>query len=324
MKTRDFEHSFSLMGTKIEFKFFTDLGTIEAQDVIKSAQSEFHRVNKTYTRFDQSSELSRLNKHFKNKTTPYSISAEFFNLIELMLKLARSTKGKYDPTVIDLLEMHGYANSFDRESIKKIRKQNKHNLSKMALEKYLEKRPTWKTIKLDKEKSTVKLAKGQRLDLGSIGKGFAMDLAAEEFIKAGIENFLISAGGDIYAHGINKNTGESWKVDLAIKSREKSKANVFGQIELRESGQAIASSGSWSRSVGKFHHLLNTSTGKPNKEILQTFVISTHATFSDVLATASYVLGDEIKNLTEINAETLIIKSDEKIFASEGFPEFTI
>ena len=68
-------------------------------------------------------------------------------------------------------------------------------------------------VVVDEKAGTVALTrKHMKLGLGGIAKGWALDRSAAELHRRGIRNFLLKAGGQIYAGGTND--GESWRVGV--------------------------------------------------------------------------------------------------------------
>src|SRR5579885_198440 len=60
----------------------------------------------------------------------------------------------------------------------------------------------WRDVIVDAAKKTVKLRHpGQRLGLGGIAKGYAVDRAAAILRQAGLHDFMVQAGGDLYVAG---------------------------------------------------------------------------------------------------------------------------
>lgn len=289
-------HTKDFMNTKIEIQVIKDgQNTVKLQESIEDAFGEFDRIVNKYTRFNESSELSNLNRN-NGKWT--KISYEFFTLIEFMLDLSKKTNGAFDPTIIDFLEMYGYDKHYNFEKL--------HD-SKLAerIKQFAEERPHWSEIEINKKEQKVKLQKSQRIDLGAVGKGYAIDCAYEK-IKNFSDNFIINAGGDIRASGTDEN-GENWKVSLQVPedtSNIKSlpKKNIFkkdiGEIVLENN--AIASSGSWARKVSYFHHLINPNTGTPVETQHSTvFVNAPTALEADAWATALFVGGEKIIQQTD-------------------------
>ncbi|MCA9385770.1 FAD:protein FMN transferase, partial [Candidatus Dojkabacteria bacterium] len=152
-------------------------------------------------------------------------------------------------------------------------------------------RPSVFDIQFDFSKLAIKLAPKQRVDLGALGKGFAIRLARNHLLACGIENFLINAGGDIYAHGINQHNN-LWTASLfdPNKSLTSSSYKDKGIVQLKN--EALACSGGWARKVGAFHHLINPNTGDP---------IGTNK-------------GQKVINSTEFN-KTIYVKAKDPVIA---------
>lgn len=253
--------------------------TVDIMDAIERAYGEFDRIVKQYTRFDESSELSNLNR---NSGTWVKISGEFFDLVKYMLDLADQTDGAFDPTIIDFLDVYGYNKNYDYSNLEN------PELNKIIDER-AKNRPSWNEIELDPEGKRVKLSKDQRIDLGGVGKGYAIDCAYNQLLKT-IPNFLIDAGGDLRSSGTNEE-GTLWSVGLKSMSQEEV-PEVIGGLTL--DNEAVASSGSWARKVKQFHHLINPKTGLPENQFRTVYVQAKSAIDADAWATALFVGGDSI------------------------------
>lgn len=279
------------MNTVITFKVVQDKqNTVDVLDAIEKGFDQFDRIVKQYTRFNEDSELSNLNRNSGNWT---KISAEFFELIEYMLNLAKETDGCFDPTIIDFLETYGYDKNYDFSKL------DNPKLDDMV-ENMAKTRPSFKDIELDRKNLKVKLVKGQRIDLGGVGKGYAIDCAFDELKKVS-DNFLIDAGGDIRASGKNEK-GEVWKV--ALKNKKEDVVEDIGFIELNN--ESVASSGSWARKVKQFHHLINPKTGLPENKYTTVYVVAPKGIDADAWGTALFVGGEEyIKKHKELRYFTI-------------------
>lgn len=274
------EREKNFMSTIISIKVVQNTeSTIAIQDAIEKAFYEFERIVKKYTRFNENSELSNLNRQSGSWV---KVSEEFFSLIELMLKIYNESKGAFDPTVIDFLEVYGYDKNYD---FSKLNNPDLDNLVK----KIATKRPKFNEVELNKKEHKIKLIKNQRIDLGGIGKGYAVDKAFERLSEVS-NNFLIDAGGDIRAVGLN-NYSNKWTVGLKIHNNE-----IIQNLEV--DNIAVCSSGSWIRKVKQFHHIINPVSGEPHRSKYKTvFCIANTATIADAWATAFFILGPDNLNL---------------------------
>lgn len=291
MHTRKVEQEQVFMNTIVRITLYSDKSTVQSHEKIQQAFACFDTVVKKYTRFNSKSELAKLNN---SGGKPFKVSTEFFYLIEYMLGLSKLTDGSYDPTIIDLLETYGYGENRNFEALDDPQLFEK-------IQELVKTRPRPQEIKLDKKKLTVQLAPRQRLDLGSIGKGYAVDLAYD--VLADFPAFMINAGGDIRVKG-PKPEGETsnrenlddgdWQIAL-YKAQLPNKAlqqdNLLGTISLKEG--SVCGSGGWARKVRFFHHLLNPKTGLPINETSQTYVIAPTAIEADTWATVLFTLGEK-------------------------------
>jgi len=307
-----YTHKEIYMSTEIKITFWSDLNRIESTKLMSKAFGQFARIMEKYTRFNPNSELSKLNSA-GGKT--WNLDAEFSYLVAKSLEFASFSGGKFDPTIIDLLEINGYKNSFNPHEI--ALKQAKG----FDIINYLKLRPSWKEIKYESNLQQVKLKPNQRLDFGGIGKGYAIDCAAKE-LHTNCLSFLIDAGGDVYGYGLDYTTSKPWIIDLATKSE--AGMHIFGRFQLLETGESIASSGSWARKVGNFHHLLDPHSGKPAENI-QTFVVASTALVADVLATTLFLTGkDYIDKISKnYHAKSLLIAKDSQVYTSNDFKLIT-
>jgi thiamine biosynthesis lipoprotein len=282
------------------------LGTVKIQERIEAAFAQFDRIVKQFTRFDQSSELSNLNRRSGQWT---QVSDELFALVGQMLELSKQTAGAFDPTVIDFLETYGYDPNYDFSKL------DQPDLNKLV-ERIVHERKSWEAIELDKTHKKIKLADAQRIDLGGIGKGYAIDCAHEEL--RGLENFMINAGGDVRVLGENEK-GEAWNISL----QHLDKTNPQKQItvgKISSTDIALASSGSWARRVKQFHHLIDTRTGQPVEGLQTVFVTADTAASADGWATALFVGGNKLLEQLPEGIEAMLINSQDKATLTGKFP----
>jgi thiamine biosynthesis lipoprotein len=131
---------------------------------------------------------------------------------------------------------------------------------------------------------------GIRLDLGGIGKGFAVDRAA--VILATTGNFLIDAGGDIFAAGDGED-GAGWLVAVSGPPPECEDIAL-----LRLKGEALATSTvsvrRWQRGSRWMHHIIDPRTGEPAaSDVLSASVIAPTTVEAEVIAKVAVLLGSE-------------------------------
>ena len=309
MQVRKFEQDKVFMNTIIRITLFSDKSTVHTQEKIQKAFRCFDQVVKKYTRFSPKSELSTLNNSGGKVAR---VSKELFELIEYMLKLAKMSDGSYDPTIIDLLETYGYDQNSNFEGLDDPKLYDR-------IQELIKIRPHFSNIVLNKENLTIELARRQRLDLGSVGKGYAIDLAYEELTE--FPAFMINAGGDIRVKG-PKPEGRKWEIGLQ-RTQAPNKGIVseelIGKVQMNHG--SLCGSGGWARKVKFFHHLLNPKTGMPINSISQTFTHATTAMEADAWATILFTLGtDGLKLLEEQGISGMVVENNGSVsFTGEIF-----
>jgi thiamine biosynthesis lipoprotein len=251
---------------------------IEALDLVDAVEDEL-------SFFRPTSRLSRLN--LVAADGPVEVDAPLFNLLQLALELSRATAGAFDITSAPLWETWGFA---------------RHKGSIPSAESLAEalKLVGSQYVELDSEARTVRFARaGLRLNLGSIGKGYALDRAAELLVSAGIRDFLFHGGqSSVLARGSRGEAAPGrpppgWTVGIRDPLRPKRR---LAEIRLRD--RALGTSGStrqYFRSGGRrYAHLLDPRTGQPAEGVLSVTVVAPTAALADGLSTAMFVMGPEI------------------------------
>lgn len=148
-------------------------------------------------------------------------------------------------------------------------------------------------LQLDAARSTIAFDRpGVGLDLGAIGKGYAVDRAAAVLTESGMTDFVLHGGfSGVLARGDHGGQG-GWPIGLKnpLFTEER-----YATLLLRN--QALATSGSniqYFRYQGRrYGHLLDPQSGWPAEALLSVSVIAPTAAEADALSTAFYVMGLE-------------------------------
>ena len=156
------------------------------------------------------------------------------------------------------------------------------------------------------------------IDLGGIAKGYAVDRAIHILQKCGIQQALVSAGGDSKILGDKQ--GRPWMIGI---QHPRKKQAVALSIPLTDT--AISTSGDYERfflsNDERIHHIINPQTGKSAKQSWSATVIGPDAITTDALSTTIFILGAE-KGLKLINSldniDAIIIDSSGVVHYSSG------
>lgn len=181
---------------------------------------------------------------------------------------------------------------------------------------------------IDEAASTVYLEDSEMsLDVGSIGKGYAVQQAAEYARELGMENVLISVGGNICAVGAR--TGEAgWRVGIQNPDLNSEEAYVE-KVELRDA--SFVTSGSYQRYYVvdgvKYCHIIDPDTLMPADYFDSVSIIAADSGVADALSTSVYNMSLE-EGLRFVNSmedvEAMWILKDGSIQYSEHFEQYML
>ena len=149
----------------------------------------------------------------------------------------------------------------------------------------------WRKLRLNDRARTARLAaRGMKLDLGGIGKGYAADQAQRVLQKHGITKALVELGGDIVVSGPPPGS-DGWTIRVPNAGDEQ------GPADRRFAERAISTSGDTEQFavIGgrRYSHVVDPRTGRALTNRVQVTVTAPDGLTSDPLSTALTVLGPE-------------------------------
>lgn len=247
--------------------------------VARDALDEADRLEAALTVFRESSDLMRVNRLAAE--APVEVDAELFHLLDHCRLLHVATDAAFDITSTPLSRCWGFlARAGHVPSAEAI------DVAREAV--------GMSHVSLDRAASTVRFDRaGVELNLGSIGKGYAVQRIGALLRARGVRHALVSAASSsILAIG---GRGRGWCIDLH--SRQVSSGIPLARLFLRNG--AVGTSGAGEQFVeiaGKrYGHLLDPRTGWPAAAgLLSASVITRDAATADALATAFFVGGMEL------------------------------
>lgn len=166
-----------------------------------------------------------------------------------------------------------------------------------------------KTIQLDRP--------GMELDLGGIGKEYAVDRIAHILTQAGYHSALINFGGDVFATGPKKN-GSPWQVGIR---HPRKNGQLIATLPLSQGG--LATSGDYERYIvvngQRFSHLLNVKTGWPVNYWQSISVLAPTCMLAGAMSTTFMLMEDKaIPCLKSCGLTSLCISA---AFGVQTFPQ---
>ncbi len=263
-----------------EFEIFFDpIRYPSGADVAVVALDLVTALEEQMTVYRETSEVSRLNSIASFRSV--EVEAELFLLFQHAHLLAEQTGGAFDITAGQLSKTWGF---YRREGRLPSQSEIDAALATVGSDH----------LQLDAERQAVQFLKhGMEINLGAIGKGYALDRAADLLAEKGLRDCLLHGGNSsVLARGHRTGDAGGWTVALKHPLRPSER---LGEFILHD--QALGTSGSGSQyfhHAGKrYGHIIDPRTGWPAEQVLSSTVIAPTAAEADALATALYVMNLE-------------------------------
>lgn len=232
----------------------------EGRHILERAVAELGRLERIFSLYDETSDLSRLNRYGTLASPP----PELVEVLSTALSLAHTTKGAFDPSVQvlwDYYEQSGHQDPL-QDTLDRVGYQNVS--------------VTTREIRLEHE--------AMALTLNGIAQGYITDRLVTLLQDAGLRDILIDCG-EIYGAGTHP-SGRLWQVALAN--------NPVGPLSCQN--QAVATSAAMTvmpgEKVGR-DHLFDPAIGTSTRRYNSLSVIASTAMLADGLSTAFSVLAED-------------------------------
>ena len=183
-------------------------------------------------------------------------------------------------------------------------------------------------IVIDREASTVEiLDEALRIDVGALGKGYAVEMIARELRSEGLDAYVLNVGGNISAIG-RKMTGEGWLTGITNPDRTSSESFAC-RITIADT--ALVTSGNYERfyTVGgvRYHHIIDPETRLPAAYFASVSVLTRDGALADALSTALFCMSEEDgRELVAAlgGVEVLWIFEDGRLSMTDGFSALVV
>lgn len=268
----------------------------EIVDIANLALDEVEQLDSELSCFRPTSEVSFVNAEAAQR--PIMVGPDLFEILRAAKEVWWETDGAFDVTAGPLIDLWRSA------------EQTGTAPDKQAIDEALA-RVGMSRVVLDEHTHSVQFDTGQntqhpepvegslsvpslRINLGAIGKGYAVRKAASILREYDVGSALVSGGGStIFGFGDGPD-GDGWRVGIRHPSKLDERVT---EIVLR--GQAMSTSGGPAHRdkdvEENFEHIIDPATGEPAmSEAASVSVIADDAMLSDALATAFYLRGREL------------------------------
>ncbi len=274
---------------------------------IEAAFRVFERVDRVMNEWREDSPLSRLNRRAGRGWV--RLPADLCEVLALGLDGARATGGLFDPTwaaVSDLWRFEGEAAVPPDDGVLTAR---------CAL-------VGWRGLELRRRSASGcearLLRRGMRVGLGGLAKGWAVDRAARALRARGLRDFLLQAGGDLYAAGTRG--GAPWRVAV----RDPRGGPLEAMAALDVSDRAFSTSGDYEHAFEaggrRYHHLLDPRTCRPSGASRAVTLLARSATEAEILGKAVFLEGGRagVARAEAAGAAALVVTGDGEVIVSDS------
>jgi thiamine biosynthesis lipoprotein len=261
------------------------------------ALSLIDRLEEQMTVFRETSEISHINRNAG--ISAVEVEAGLFELLLLCEELYQGTDGAFDITTGPLTRCWGFLRREGR-----IPEPDELEAARSLVGMH--------NILLDREKMTVRFSHpGIEINLGSIGKGYALDRVNSLMRGRGVRSALVSGGSSSLITIGNNGSGADWAVGIRHPILKNTRI-----ARLALSDQAMATSGSaeqyFEKDGKRYGHIIDPRSGVPATGILSVTVIAPSAALADALATAFFIEGRKLaEHYCSTHPEILVLMIEE-------------
>jgi thiamine biosynthesis lipoprotein len=252
----------------------------------EEALEEIDQLESRLSLYRPSSEIAHLNARAAFEAV--RVTPALFSLLQQAKRLSEETSGAFDITVAPLVRCWGFMDG-------KGRKPRPDELAEARAVVGAE------LVELNAKELTVRFTRpGVMLDLGAIGKGYAIERAAELLREAGVTSGLLH-GGTSTIYGLGRNPeGKPWQVAVGHPGAGRQQGESVNQLPLALvplEDESLSVSAIWGRSFQadgqSFGHVIDPRSGQPVSGTCLAAIALPSATETDALSTALLTLGME-------------------------------
>lgn len=284
-------------------------------ELLREKMQHYHEMFDIYHTYEGMNNIKSIND--AAGTEPVKVDGEIISLLKLGQEMYQKTGGKLNIAYGSVLSVwHEYREAGTAEP----------ENAQLPPEDLLKERAghaDMQKVVIDEDASTVFLEDPQmRLDVGSIGKGYAVQRLAEYAREIGMEHVLFSVGGNVCAVG-DKADGTPWRVGIEDPNAEWQGA-YRQAVDITD--ECLVTSGDYQRYYevdGKrYCHIIDPDTGMPSEYFPSVTVLAKDSGMADALSTSLFNMELEdglafVESLEDV--EAMWIMEDGEIRCSSGF-----
>jgi thiamine biosynthesis lipoprotein len=269
------QFTFQAMGTPCEVQF-QPVSAAQDEEFKAGVAGWVEKFEQRFSRFVPESLISRANAAAGIEAV--AVGPEDEELLSLCDWFHWATQGVFDPALLPVIQLWDYH-------------QPRNKTPDEGTVGDALRLCGWK--KVQREKGRLFLPeKGMGLDVGGIGKEYAVDRVFELAARRGIRNILVNFGRDLRVHG-EPPEGGPWRIGLEDPADQ---GRCWGGVAVHD--RAVTTSGNYLRHFTvegrQFGHILDPRSGYPvDNGCKSVSVIAPTCTEAGILSTTAFILGGE-------------------------------
>ena len=293
-------------------------------DALHADLLEYHRLYDIYNDYDGVVNVKAINDNAG--VAPVQVDDKILGMLELARQMYDTTNGKLNIAMGSVLRIwHDYreaAEANTNEADNKLPEQEALNAAARHCD--------ISNLVIDENAKTVYLSDpDMSLDVGSVGKGYAVEMVAQAAEARGLKSALISVGGNLRAIG-TKPDGSQWSggVENPWNASDVYTASSSYVSGVNMSDMALVTSGNYQRYYVvdgvRYHHLIDPDTLWPARYFDSVSVLSPDSGAADCLTTGLFCMSLEdgqklIESLDGV--EALWCTPDGEVIQSSGWAD---
>ncbi len=297
-----------VFGTLVDILIFSPPHQAEhTEQAIQTVEQQFHQFHQQWHAWEQGGIVSKVNRAIAQQqsiTVPDSVK----DFITTSQRLTQQSQGLFDPGIGQLVALWGFHSEAWHGPPP----------SQQQIQIWLKDAPSLLDISFEGNTLLSHNPKVQ-LDFGGNAKGLAIDLALKSLKQSGIQNALVSIGGDM--KGIGSHNGTPWSIGI---QNPLAPNQVLATLSLKN-GESVMTSGTYQRYFEwqgvRYSHVLNPKTGAPAQSFASVTVLHPNAITADAAATALLIAGvDEWESIATSMGIQYVFAIDQhgKIFQTDA------
>lgn len=292
----------------------------EQAEILKAELETYHKLYNIYTSYEGINNIRTINQNAG--IAPVKVDQKIIDLLKFSMDMYDKTDGQINIAMGSVLSIwHNYRTKGISEP-ENARLPSMEELEQASLHMDIN------DIIIDEDASTVYLADSEMsLDVGSIGKGYAVQKVAAYAMELGYDNLIINIGGNAYAIGTRPD-GTDWLMGIQNPDLE-SEQTVLQRVSY--SNGCLVTSGDYQRYYTvdgvDYCHIIDPDTLMPADYFHSVSIITDDSGMADALSTAlfcmTYEEGVELVNQLE-DTEAIWVLKDGSIRYSKHFEDYIV